>query len=208
MEKIPNMENTVKIVSLLEKDIFQEISLRQISKLIDLDYKTIRKTIKQLLKQDILKKEIKGKGHFISLNLNHHDIITYLGFASYYNRLIYFQKGVQLRYLFEEIKKLDLQDSSLILFGSHILNKQTKSSDIDLLLITKNKNASVKIKSLLLNYNIKSDLNVLTFEQYRKALYNRSFNLVNQVLGKHIVLKNPELYWGLTLQCLKCGNRY
>lgn len=208
MEKIPNMENTFKIISLLEKDIFQEVSLHQISKLIDLDYKTIRKTIPRLLALGILKKDIKGKAHFIFLNLNHSDLKTYLSFAAYCNRLIYFQKDAQLNYLFEEIKKLSLSDSSLVLFGSYVLNKQTKSSDVDLLLITKNKTAPVKIKSLLLNYNIKTDLNVLTFKQYQKALFDRGFNLVNQVLSKHIILKNPELYWELTLQGLKNGNRY
>mgnify|MGYP001609094142 CR=1 FL=1 len=108
----------------------------------------------------------------------------------------------------EEIKKLSLQDSCLVLFGSYVLNKQTKSSDVDLLLITKNKTAPAKIRSLLLNYNIKTDLNVLNFEQYQKALSNRGFNLVNQVLNKHIIFKNPELYWELTLRGLKNGNRY
>lgn len=208
MEKIPNMGNTIKIISHLEKNIFQEASLHQLSKLIDLDYKTIRKTVQQMLALDILRKETKGKAHFISLNLDHNDIKTHLSFASYYNRLDYFQKSTQLSYLFEEIKKLNLQDSCLVLFGSYVLNKQTKSSDVDLLLITQSKTTSTKIKSLLLDYNLKTDLNVLTFEQYKKALSSRSFNLVNQVLSKHIVLKNPELYWGLTLPGLKNGNRY
>jgi predicted nucleotidyltransferase len=208
MEKIPNMENVFRILSLLEKDVFQETSLHQISQRIDLDYKTIRKTVQQLLAESILIKEVKGKAHFISLNLNHSDIKTYLSFASYYNRRTYFQKSAQLSYLLEEVKKLNLQDSSLVLFGSHVLNKQTKSSDVDLLLITNSKTAPTKIKSLLLNYDIKTDLNILTVKQYQKALFSRGFNLVNQVLNKHIILKNPELYWELTLRGLKNGNRY
>ncbi|GEM_PF-5310027 len=208
MEKVPNMENTFRIISLLEKDIFQEFSVHQISKLVDLDYKTIRKTVQQLLAEKILIKEIKGQAHFISLNLNHSDLKTYLSFASYCTRLTYFQKGTKLDYLFEEVKKLSLEDSCLILFGSYVLNKQTKSSDVDLLLITNRKTAPTKIKSLLLDYNIKTDLNILTFEQYQKALSSRGFNLANQVLSKHIIFKNPELYWGLTLQGLKNGNRY
>lgn len=208
MEKIPKMDNTLKIVSHLEKNIFQESSLHQLSKLIDLDYKTIRKTVQQLLALNILRKEAKGKAHFISLNLAHSDIKTYLSFASYYNRLAYLQKGAKLSYLLGELQKLDLRDSCLVLFGSYVLNKQTKSSDVDLLLITQSKTTSTKITSLLLDYNIKTDLNVLTLEQYKKALSSRGFNLVNQVLSKHIVLKNPELYWELTLRGLKDGNRY
>jgi len=208
MEKIPNMENALKILSLLEKDIFREASLLEISKQIELDYKTIRKTITQLLLWGILKKEVKGKAHFVSLNLNHEDLKTYLAFAAYYNKCAYFNKENPLNYLFEEIKKIDMYESSLVLFGSHVLNKQTKSSDVDLLLITNNKNISATIKSLLLNYNIKTDLNVLTFEQYRKALFDRGFNLTNQILSKHIILKNPEGYWELTLRGLRDGNRY
>ncbi len=208
MEKIPNMENTFRILSLLEKDIFQEVSLHQISKLVDLDYKTIRKTVRQLLALDILRKETKGKAHFISLNLNHSDIKTYLSFASYYTRLAYFQKETSLGFLSEEMKKLSLLDSCLVLFGSYAVNKQIKSSDVDLLLIADSKTISSKIKSLLLDYNIKTDLNILTFEQYQKALSSRGFNLANQVLSKHVILKNPELYWKLTLRGLKDGNRY
>ncbi|MDO8655865.1 MAG: nucleotidyltransferase domain-containing protein, partial [Nanoarchaeota archaeon] len=136
MDKIPNMDNTLKIVSLLEKDIFREYSLRQISQLTRLDYKTISKTIQQLLSMRIVTTKTKGKGHFISLNLNHYDLQTYLSFAAYYNRLIFFQKNASLQYLLEELKRMDLRDSCLVLFGSFVLGQQTKSSDIDLLLIT------------------------------------------------------------------------
>jgi predicted nucleotidyltransferase len=208
MDKIPNIDNTIKVISLLEKDVFREVSLHKMSKLVDLDYKTIRKTIQQLLNESILKKEVKGKAHFISLNLNHGDIKTYLSFAAYNNKKGYFNKEKVLNYLSEEIKALDLPDSCLVLFGSYVLEQQTKSSDVDLLLITRSKTAQVKIKSLLLNYGLKADLNILTFKQYWNALSSRSFNLANQVLNKHIVLKNPELYWELTLRGLKNGNRY
>lgn len=208
MEKIPNLKNAVKIISLLEKNIFQEISLRQISKFITLDYKTIRKTVQQLVKLGLLKINIKGKGHFVSLNLNHYDIKTHLSFASYYNRLRYFQKSTRFIFLLEEIKRLHLVDSSLILFGSHAIHAHTKSSDVDLLLLTNSKNAATKVKSILLSYNIKSDLNVVSYGHYQKALHSRQFNLTNQVLEKHIIFYNPELYWELTLRGLKSGNRY
>ena len=208
MEKIPNIENSIKIISFLEKDIFQDISMHQFSMQVNLDYKTIRKTVQILSQLNILKKEIKGKAYLISLNLSHYDIKTYLGFASYYNRLTYFLKVSQFAYLFEDVKKLGLGHSCLVLFGSYVLDRQTKSSDIDLLLITESKAAASRIKSLLLNYDLKTDLNILSFEQYQKALASRDFNLANQVLSKHIVLKNPELYWELTLQGLKDGNRY
>lgn len=208
MEKVPNLENSIKIISLLEKNVFQEMSLHQISKLINLDYKTIRKTVCQLIKLDLLKKEIKGKGHFISLNLNHYDVKTYLGFAAYYNRLIYFKKNTQLIFLLEDIKHLTLGNSCLILFGSHVIHAHTKSSDIDLLLLTDDKNTVTKVRSLLSSYNIKTDLNAVSFKHYQEALHNREFNLPNQVLEKHVVFYNPELYWQLTLGGLKSGNRY
>ena len=208
MDKIPNMDNALKIVSLLEKDIFQEYSVHQISKLVSLDYKTISKTIKQLLSMKIITTKTKGKGHFISLNLNHYDLQIYLSFATYYNRLLFFQKDTSLQYLVEELKVMDLRNSCLILFGSHVVQQQTKSSDVDLLLITNNQQTATRIKSLLLNYNLKADLNILSFSHYEKALRSREFNLVNQVLPKHIILKNPALYWDLTLGRLKDGNRY
>ncbi len=208
MDKIPNMDNALKIVSLLEKDIFQEYSAHQISKLVSLDYKTISKTIKQLLSMRIITTKTKGKGHFISLNLSHYDLQVYLGFAAYYNRLLFFRKNASLQYLLEELKRMDLRDSCLILFGSFVLGQQTKSSDIDLLLITNESQVSLMIKSLLQNYNLKADLMILSPEQYKKALYDRGFNLVNQIIQKHLILKNQELYWALTLRGLKDGNRY
>ena len=164
MEKIPNLGNALKIVSLLEKDIFQEVSVHQLSKLIKLDYKTISKTVKQLVALDVLTKKLRGHAHFLSLNLNHIDIKTYLSFASYYNRLVYFKNDTKLNYLFEEIKKLNFLDSTLVLFGSSVLGQQTKSSDIDFLLITKNKKVQTALKSLFLKYVLNVDLNILTFE--------------------------------------------
>ncbi len=208
MDKIPNMGNALKIVSWLEKDIFQEYSMHQISKLVGLDYKTISKIIKQLLSFGILITKTKGQGHFISLNLSHYDIQTYLSFAAYYNRMIFFEKNTRLQYLLEELKRINLRDSSLILFGSFVLGQQTKSSDIDLLLITNDRQAPPIIKSLLQNYNLKVDLNVLSSPQYEKALHSRDFNLANQIIPKHIIFKSPEMYWSLTLRGLKDGNRY
>lgn len=208
MDKIPNMENTFKITALLEKNIFQEISLHQISQHISLDYKTIRKTVQQLVAMGILKKETKGRGHFISFNLNHYDLKTYLSFASYINRMHFFQRNPQLIYLLEEIKKLNLQESSLILFGSTVIQANTKSSDLDLLFLTDSHNTAATVKSLLSNYNLKADLTVVSFDQYKKSLRERGFNLSNQVLEKHIILYQPEIYWALTLGGLKDGNRY
>ena len=208
MEYLPNVDNAIKIVSLLEKNIFQEVSLLQISKRINLDYKTVRKTTRQLLKLGILKKEIKGKAHFVSLDLNHFDVKTYLCFAAYYNRVTHFKKKNSLIFLLEEIKQLTLTDSCLVLFGSHVIHAHTKSSDVDLLLLTEDKNTITKIRSLLSSYNIKTDLNVVSFKYYQKALHSREFNLPNQVLEKHVVLYNPELYWQSTLGGLKSGNRY
>lgn len=208
MDKIPNMENALRIISLLEKNIFQEISLHQISQRISLDYKTIRKTVQQLVAMSLLKKETKGRGHFVSLNLNHYDLKTYLSFASYANRVHYFQKNHQLIFLLEEIKKLNLGESSLILFGSTVVQANTKSSDIDLLLLTNNQNTAMTLKSLLSNYNLKADLTVVSFDQYKKSLRDRGFNLANQVIEKHIILYRPEVYWNLTLGGLKDGNRY
>ncbi len=208
MDKIPNLENTFRIISLLEKNVFQEISLHQISQRISLDYKTIRKTAQHLVAMGLLKKETKGRGHFVSLNLNHYDIKTYLSFASYVNRMHFFQRNPPLIYLMEEIKKLDLKESSLILFGSTVIQANTKSSDIDLLLLTNSQNAAATVKSLLSNYNLKADLMVISFDQYKKSLRERGFNLANQVLEKHIILYQPEIYWALTLGGLKDGNRY
>ncbi len=208
MEKIPNWQNSLKIVALLEKNIFQEHSIHQISQQISLDYKTARKTIQQLVSLGLLKKQTKGKGHFISLNLSHYDVKTFLSFTSYHNRLQFFQRNQKLIFLLEEIKRLGLGDSSLILFGSTVIYAHTKSSDIDLLLLTNSQSITTVLKSLLSNYGLKADLNVLSFEQYRKALHSREFNLSNQVLEKHIILYQPELYWALTLGGLKDGNRY
>ncbi len=208
MDKIPNMENALRIISLLEKNIFQEISLHQISQHISLDYKTICKTVQQLVAIGLLKKETKGRGHFVSLNLNHYDLKTYLSFASYLNRVHYFKNNSSLIFLLEEIKRLHLGDSSLFLFGSRVINGHSKSSDIDLLLLTNSQNAAATVKSLLSNYNLKADLMVVSFDQYQKALHSREFNLPNQVLEKHIILYQPEVYWALTLRGLKDGNRY
>lgn len=208
MDKIPNVENALKIVSLLEKDIFQEHSMHQISKLASLDYKTACKTIKQLLSLGLLISKTKGKSHFISLNLSHYDIQTYLSFAAYYNRVIFFKKNTGLQYLLEELKRTNLPDSCLILFGSFASGQQTKSSDLDLLLITNDRQVHLRIKSLLQNYSLKTDLNVLSSQQYEKSLHSRDFNLAQQIIPKHIILKSPEIYWSLTLRGLKDGNRY
>jgi DNA-binding transcriptional ArsR family regulator len=138
VENMPNLENITKIISLFERNIFEDYSVREISKKILLDYKTVRKTIKKLLALELIKLKIKGKSNMIALNLNHSDVKTYLSFASYFNRLLYFAQNAKLIFLLEEINRLNLFDITVVLFGSHVTGEQKKHSDLDLLLISKN----------------------------------------------------------------------
>ncbi|NQV09473.1 nucleotidyltransferase domain-containing protein [Candidatus Woesearchaeota archaeon] len=169
------------IIGLYLTDYHERFYLREISKLTKIPLKTIQNKIKELEKKKILISTMHGKNKYFMLNLN--NILTkfYLLQAEIQKTLLFIQKYPLFKTFIKEIKT----DIALIVFGSFARFSANKESDLDLLVISKEK---VKLPFYLLPYkphtiNLSEELFLKTKE-----------TIIEEIKKNHIILNNHSLY--------------
>ena len=95
--------------------------------------------------------------------------------------------------LYNHLAKINEQ-FILLLFGSYAEGKQTKSSDIDLLLISNNpKPIETQVNLLPLNIH----LTHITYENFESMLKSKEFTVVSEAGKNNILLFGIEDYYRL-----------
>ena len=90
---------------------------------------------------------------------------------------------------------------TFLVFGSYAEDKQTKRSDIDILLIIENSEDVEKIERQLKNISEKYGnlhCNVISKESVKEMISKKAkLNVINESLNKHIILFGAEDYYRL-----------
>ena len=85
----------------------------------------------------------------------------------------------------------------MLIFGSYSNKSATKSSDIDLCLITDNKNVKEHIHSILSITPVKLHLNEFTLSEFVSMLKEREENLGHEIVNNNIILHGIEGFYEL-----------
>jgi predicted nucleotidyltransferase len=155
----------------------------------NIPYSTAYRTVKRF--PTLLNSRTVGKAELIQLNISNKIIINYLAISSNNERLIFLEKN-------KLISKIDskLQDKNIVLlFGSYAKGKQTKYSDIDLLIINKKGEKDISFKNEELLFNIKINPIFITKKEFKLMLRDKEENVGKQVLKDHIILKGFNDFW-------------
>lgn len=190
------MDNKLKIVGYLGKNTGKGFTMHELSKLLGIPYASFYRTIKHM--RDLLVIEEVGKAKTIRLNLKNPIIRSYLAIASEEEKKEYLQKQPVIKKMANEIQTNDI----IALFGSYASNTQTKSSDIDLLIINKDGKKSISFSKYELLFKKKINPVFITKKEFRLMLREKEENVGKQVLSNHIILKNPEMFWEVVLNAV------
>src|SRR3989344_8293775 len=120
----------VKIINIFRKNIFLSKTIREISIIIEKDYPNVFNAIKELSDQKIIKIKKVGKANLCELSLSKEAV----SFISYLDEQEAIIKKIPDIYKILEFK--DFLDDIVLITGSYAKNKETKNSDIDLVIIT------------------------------------------------------------------------
>jgi predicted nucleotidyltransferase len=179
------MENTFKILNCLIENKDNQFSIRELSKMLKIDYKTIYVMIHSL--KDSLNIHKQSKTSFISFKANLTNEIYFVEKQRLENIL----KNKNLEIIYRELEKLNEQ-FILLLFGSYAKNSQTKNSDIDLLLISNDSNLIKKqLEILPLPIHITSINN----KEFVSMLNSKKFTVVSEAIKNNIILFGMEEYY-------------
>ena len=158
--------------------------LREISKLTKLPLKTTQNLIYHLEKERILKSAISGKNKYFRLNLENIQTKLYLLHAEIYRTSLFIEKYTPFKTFIKDIKT----NEPLIVFGSFAKFKANGDSDLDLLIITKEKTA---LPFHLLAYKVHKM--ELSKNNFIKSLEKQEA-LIKEIEENHIILNNHSFY--------------
>ena len=179
----------LNILKLLIEEQEESFSIRQISIKRKINYKSAYNALKDLNKEGVVALEKHGNTTLCSFNHKFNSSV----FQVEYERLKLLLKDKNFLVLYNHIAGLNEQ-FILLLFGSYAKNKQTKSSDIDLLLISNNhKTIETKLNILPLDIH----LTHITYEDFKLMLNSKRFTVVSEAVKHNILLFGIEDYYRL-----------
>jgi predicted nucleotidyltransferase len=183
------MKTEEKILRYFIENKEEEISIRELSKRIKSDYKIVHVASSRLVESGLIEKSVRG-------NVN---LLKYFGafsskvFKIELDRREKLIKKKDFRVFYEYIHELEFPLICLV-FGSFVKENFSKNSDIDVLIITKNKK---QVEDKLNLLPMKLDLNIFSYSEFLQMLRSRSFSVVSEAVKKNIVLEGIEEYYRL-----------
>jgi len=186
------MKTKLKIVKLFIEEKKPK-TIREISKQMEADYRITYTATQRLIEENILKTQTVGKSTLCELNKSYYDIEIY---EAENERKVNILKNRNINQLYKEImSKAETNFFVLLLFGSYAKSNQTKSSDIDLLFISNEKNFENKISDILSLLPLKTHPLVFTEEEFIRMKDAKKSNVVQEAIEKNIILYGIEAYY-------------
>ena len=170
----------MEIVALYLSGYNKQFYLREISKLTKIPLKTTQTLIAHLGKDKILKSRVSGKNKYFQLNFDNIQTKFYLLQSELHRTAVFIEKYPLFKTFMKEIKA----NAPIIVFGSFAKFKADKDSDLDLLIVSKEK---VKLPFHLLAY--KTHEIYLDENSFLKSL-ERNETLIREIEENHIILNN------------------
>ena len=175
------MEHKDYKLEIVKELLKRENHIRGLAKQLNVNHMTILRKINKLFDLNVVdyKKEGKNKVYFLKKTLESRQFI-YL--SEFYYLVLFLKKYPFLRKIIDEIclnPKIDLA----LLFGSYAKNLETKQSDIDIYIETKDKKVKQKIENLNSKVNIKL------------GIYDKENLLIKEIEKNHVILKGVEKYY-------------
>ena len=179
--------------------------MRELARQTKTDYKLAYSTVQRLLKKDVLKKKRIANIDLCSLNLKND--LTNVYYVEMIRAKNFLDKHKELKLFFAMInEKVKTAYATLVVFGSFAKEKETKISDIDLLIIAPKRAVGEEIErivsneAVLLKQNVQSI--VLDEHEFVENLASKKLNVVVEAFKNHIIITGVEGFYNGVKQTL------
>ena len=193
----------VKIINIFRKNIFLSKTIREISIIIEKDYPNVFNAIKELSDQKIIKIKKVGKANLCELSLSKEAV----SFISYLDEQEAIIKKIPDIYKILEFK--DFLDDIVLITGSYAKNKETKNSDIDLVIIT-GENVFKKqklLENLTSLFMPKYHIIVISYKDFINMLLNKEQSFGKEIFNNRLLFRGVERYYELIKEAIENGFR-
>lgn len=179
----------LNILKLLIENQEEKFSIRRISKIRNINYKSAYQAIEKLQKKGLVASESLGNIREISFTLKF-DPLVYEVENDRKQSLI---RNSNFKVLYNHIYNFK-HPVIVLLFGSYVKETKNKKSDIDLLIIT-DYEKEIEKELNLIPLNIHPT--IITYKDFTNMAMSKSFNIVNEAIKKNIILAGIEEYYRL-----------
>ena len=189
-----------KIIKYLLENKESKSSIREISQKLKTDYKNTFNALNKLLK--IISKEKIGNTTLINLKLIPDKIIYSVEDK---RTKEFLEKNKQIKLLKEDIEFLSYPFFIVLVFGSYVKKTKTKKSDIDVCIISDNKE---KTKELISKFNLLPlplEIHDFSFNEFESMLKTKEKNLSDEIIKNSILLYGIENYYNLISKWMQKG---
>lgn len=179
------MVNFYTYLSLYLDDLNKWISLNEFEKYFKKPHQTIKVHLKKFVDLKVLVVEKKDRFIFYKLNLEHPLTKEHLILCEKERMIDFIQTNILFSRLYNTLSNY-FSDSKCLIFGSSILGKNF--NDIDLLVLSKNKNIKKEISNFEKTYSQKIHL-ILTDEK------NLTKTFKKEIIKKHIIFNSHDYFF-------------
>lgn len=158
-----------------------------------LDYKNTYNIINELQPKIISKEKI-GNTNLIKLNL-----VPAQQIYSVENKRTeqFLSKYPALKAVKKYIEELDYPFFIALVFGSYVKNTKTENSDIDLCIISDNKNKTNELQKKLNLLSLKLEIHEFTTKEFISMIEKNKNNLGHEIVKSNIIFYGTENYYNL-----------
>ena len=192
IESILGTKNNVRVLRYLARHRDWEFNITELSNELGMNKGILSRLIKILERENIIKTNRKGKIILFKIN-NENLIIKNLIIPFFINEENFFDSYIKPRIM--KIKSTDA--ISIILYGSYAKNSFKLTSDIDLMIIIKNKKEKIikkseEIKERFLKEDILLRTDILTLNEF-KRLYKHGEPLIISIVKNHKIITGKKI---------------
>ena len=186
-----NMELKLKAIDLLWRNQSKPFTINEMNKVLKKTYSHVNSVVNNLIKEDVIKKEVVGHSFRCSLNKESDKAkaLTYLSEVT--RKEEYLKKYDKLKLLFSDLlNEFPKQVISVILFGSYAKESFNDKSDIDLLILVNEKvELGNLIRSIYALHGKELSIIVLTKHEFNER---KEEAIINEIRKDHIILSGFE----------------
>jgi len=180
-----------KILNLYSKDYSSSYSIREITKILNINYSHTFKRINELVKEGILTKEKKGQANNITFNIKNLEAVKLLSFVEENKKI----ENPTLKLVIKEAINID-PFSCIGLFGSRVSGGAKKDSDWDVFIITAKKKNMEKIGAKF-PYAKNIHFEVFSIDEFEDNLVAREDTVVKHIVRNKQILFNPYPFYNI-----------
>lgn len=193
----------MEVIDAFRKDVFMSKTISEISRSLKKPYPKVHHTVREFADEGILKTRKVGKAVLCELELSAKTVAIF----SMADTMEALSKKIP------NIEKImgfaEFSDDILVVTGSYARGKATKSSDVDLVVITREKAVEkqrlIESKTALMLPQVHPF--AFTYKDFIAMLLSEEENYGKQIFRNRLIFRNPERYYGLIKEAIKNGFR-